>query len=84
VADMAGKRHPKENDLVEVSRDSTSGSTFPNKSNGRPTYASILFRSEVLSELGRDSVCARAANGGEPQSSNVRSKLGIREINEYW
>ena len=74
MVDMVGKRHPKENDLAEIFRDSTSGSTFPNKSSGRPMYASILFRSEVLSELGRDSVGARAANGGEPQSSNVRSK----------
>lgn len=68
---MAGKRHPKEKDSAEICRCRIYRTTFPNKSNGRPMYASILFRSDVLSELGRDSVGARAANGGDPQSSNV-------------
>jgi len=34
-------------------------------------YAIILLRSDVRSEVGRDKVGARAASGGEPQSSSV-------------
>lgn len=47
---------------------------MPKISNGKPMYAIILFRSDVRSDCGHESVGARAARGGDPQSSNVCNK----------
>lgn len=51
--------------------------TFPKISRGRPIYAIILLWSEVRRDVGRDKVGARAANGGDPQSSNVCNRPSI-------
>lgn len=46
--------------------------TFPNKSNGNPTNCNILFLSLVFKlDGGPESVDAREASGGEPESSSV-------------
>lgn len=50
------------------------GHTFPKISSGRPMYAIILLRSDVRNDCGHDNVGARAARGGDPQSSSVCNK----------
>ncbi len=57
----------------EMERNSKLNATLPKRSNGRPIKAIILLRSEVRNDVGRESVGARAAKGGEPQSSSVCS-----------
>lgn len=59
--------------------------TFPKRSKGNPVNAIILFRSDVFNVIGLDSVGARFASGGEPQSSNVCNspkKQGMEEEGE--
>jgi hypothetical protein len=58
--------------------------TLPKMSRGRPTKASKLLLSLVRSSSCRESVAARAANEGEPQSSRVCSRPGKSETREYW
>lgn len=75
MEDKAGRKHP--NGTYE--RALLHGEiipTFPKMSNGRPRYAIMLLRSEVRSEVGRLSVGARTARGGEPQSSSVCKSPG--------
>ena len=52
----------------------SAGHTFPKISSGRPMYANILLRSDVRNDCGHESVGARAARGGDPQSSSVDNK----------
>lgn len=40
-------------------------------------YAIMLFGSDVLSEVGRESVLARQARGGDPQSSRFCNRPGV-------
>jgi len=53
---------------------------FPEITRGSPVKAIMLLRSEVRKDVGRDNVGARAARGGELQSSNVCRRQVVRPL----
>lgn len=83
MEDRVERRHPIIA-TMSAKKLRTANHTLPKTSSGRPTNASKLLRSDVRREDGRDSVGARAASGGEPQSSSDCNRHGIRVTREYW
>lgn len=84
TASKAEKRHPNIVISLFDHLENRIKPTLPKISSGKPTNVSKLFRSDVRNSDGRERVEALAARGGEPQSSNVCSKQGMRDIREYW
>jgi len=74
---MVGRMHPRPHGQLCTLLCSAEH-TLPKISSGRPMYAIILLRSEVRNDCGHESVGARAARGGDPESSSVCNKPGYK------
>lgn len=74
-ASTVGRTHPRPHGQLHTLLCSAKH-TLPKISSGRPMYAIILLRSEVRNDCGHESVGARVARGGDPESSSVCNRPG--------